>query len=85
MRKSAHFSSYFPQPFPVFFSEQVVFGKTCVINQDVPIGGRHLLGIVKKLDVSAWVHLFREKGAEFAREKGNTLNAIYSIRDTLEL
>jgi hypothetical protein len=42
--------------------------------------------IARSLDPNAWFHLFRErKGADIARKKGRTLDAVYLIKDTLDL
>ena len=57
-----------------------------MIFLDQHLSGRQLLRLIKPLNENAWLHLFREtKGAEIAREKGRTIDAVYSVRETLDL
>jgi hypothetical protein len=42
-------------------------------------------GLLRSLTLVLGVTRLGEKGAEFTREKGNTLNAICSIRGALDL
>jgi len=70
----------------VFPSGHSVFGTTYIFYPDIALSGRQLLRLIKPLNPKAWLHLLREtKGAEVARDKGNTLDSVYSVRDTLDL
>ena len=64
----------------------MVFGENYTIIGDKHLSGRQLLGIIKQLDPECWLHLFREtKGAEIARRLGQTISAVYKVKDTLDL
>jgi integrase len=70
----------------LFPSGKTVFGETYVIFPDRPLSGSQLLRIIKPLKSDVWLHLFREtKGAEIAKAYGRTLNAIYEVKDSLDL
>jgi integrase len=70
----------------LFPSGVKVFGETYMVFEDQHLSGRQLLRLIKPLNPEAWLHLFREtKGAEIARDKGRTLDAVYSVRETLDL
>jgi integrase len=76
----------YPEAKYVFPSGAEVFGESYIIFPDEHLSGRQLLRLIKPLNENAWLHLFREtKGAEIAREKGRTLDAVYSVRETLDL
>jgi integrase len=76
----------YPEAKYVFPSGQEVFGSNYVVFWDRHLSGRQLLRLIKPLSETVWLHLFREtKGAEIAREKGRTLDAVYEIRETLDL
>lgn len=69
----------------LFPSGRSVFGNYVIIPLK-HLSGRQLLYLVKPLNPSAWLHLFREtKGAEIAKEHGRNLVAVYEVRDTLDL
>jgi hypothetical protein len=56
------------------------------VFEDQHLSGRQLLRLIKPLNPEAWLHLFREtKGAEIAKDKGRTLDAVYAVRETLDL
>ena len=76
----------YPEAQFVFPSGIEVFGVSYVTLPDSHLSGRQLLRIMKPLSPTAWLHLFREtKGAEIAKAKGRTLDAVYEIRETLDL
>jgi integrase len=76
----------YPDAKYVFPSGIEVFGSSYVVFENEHLSGRQLLNLVKPLNPKAWLHLFREtKGAEIAKAKGRTLDAVYSVRDTLDL
>jgi len=75
-----------PEAQYLFPSGMTVFGQTYLIFPDQPLSGSQLLRIIKPLKNDAWLHLFREtKGAEVAKAHGRTLNAIYEVKDSLDL
>lgn len=62
------------------------FGESWIVNNDKALSGRQLLNIVKELDPSIWMHLYRKlKGSEVARKYGRTLDAAFAVKDTLDL
>ena len=64
----------------------MVFGESYKIIGDKHLSGSHLLELVKQLDPTVWLHLFREtKGSEIAKRLGHTLTAIYAVKDVLDL
>jgi hypothetical protein len=70
----------------LFPSGYEVFGSAYVVLPDSHLSGRQLLRLIKPLNESAWLHLFREtKGAEIAKAEGRTLKAVYEVRETLDL
>jgi len=76
----------FPSAHFLFPSGKMVFGESYTILGNKHLSGRHLLGIIKQLDPECWMHLFREsKGAEIARKLGQTITAVYKVKDTLDL
>jgi integrase len=63
-----------------------VFGESYIMRNENHLSGRQLLRLIKPLNASAWLHLFREtKGANIARDGGRNLNTLYEVRDTLDL
>jgi integrase len=79
-------SEHYPDARYVFPSGTELFGTSYIVFEDEHLSGRQLLRLIKPLNENAWLHLFREtKGAEIAREKGRTLDAVYSVRETLDL
>jgi integrase len=81
-----YLNDHYPCVRYVFPSGTEVFGTSYVVFEDEHLSGRQLLRLIKPLNESVWLHLFREtKGAEIAREKGRTLDAVYSVRETLDL
>lgn len=70
----------------LFPSGRCVFGESYIIENVNHLSGRQLLRIIKPLNPTAWLHLFREtKGADIAIEGGRNLNTVYEVRDTLDL
>ena len=55
----------------------------CALNLDEHLSGsQHLGGILRPLDPTAWLYLFREgKGAEAAKAHCRTLTSIYKVKD----
>jgi integrase len=81
-----YLSEHYPNAKYLFPSGTEVFGTSYVIFEDEHLSGRHLLRLIKPLNPEAWLHLFRESvGAEIARAKGRTLDAVYEVRETLDL
>jgi integrase len=77
----------YPKAEFLFPSGQAIFGSENYTVYDTEhLNGRGLLRIIKQLDPTAWVHLFREtKGAEIAQKYPQTLTAIAHVRDGLDL
>jgi len=76
----------YPNTKYVFPSGIEVFGTSYMSFENEHLSGRQLLRLIKPLNEKAWFHLFREtKGAEIARAKGRTLDAVYEVRETLDL
>jgi hypothetical protein len=76
---------YYPETEWLFSSGRSVFGNY-FIEPLKHLSGRQLLNLIKPLNRSAWLHLFREtKGAEIAKELGRNLTAVYEVRETLDL
>ena len=70
----------------LFPSGKEVFGSDYLISADKALSGRQLLAIVKDLDPSVWLHLFRKmKGSQVARKYGRTLDSAYQVKTTLDL
>jgi integrase len=81
-----YLNEHYPDARYFFPSGTEVFGTSYIISEDKHLSGRQLLRLIKPLNENVWLHLFREtKGAEIAREKGRTLDAVYSVRETLDL
>jgi hypothetical protein len=77
----------FPRTKYLFPSGREVFGERYVLTRkDKHLTGRQILRLIKPLNLTAWMHLFREtKGAEIAKAEGNRLLAVYEVRSTLDL
>lgn len=76
----------YPEAKYLFPSGMIVFGESYIIYPEEHLSGSQLLRIIKPLKHDAWLHLFREtKGAEIAKANGRTLNAIYEVKDGLDL
>lgn len=70
----------------LFPSGKTVFGQSYIFYEDIHIHPKHLLRILKSLKHDTWMHLYREtKGAQVAKEKGRNLDAVYEVKDTLDL
>jgi integrase len=70
----------------LFPSGKTVFGESYIIYPEKHLSGRHMLSLIKPLNPSAWMHLFREtRGAEVARDKGRSLDSVFAVRDSLDL
>ncbi len=81
-----YLSEHYPTAKYVFPSGAELFGKSYIIFADQHLSGRQLLRLIKPLNEKVWLHLYREtKGAEIAKAKGRTLDAVYEVRDTLDL
>jgi integrase len=85
-----NYTSYLKQKHPeakfLFPSGMPVFGENYVLFPDVHLSGSQFLRIIKPLNNSAWLHLFREsKGAEIAKALGRNLNSVYEVKDSLDL
>ena len=82
-----HVAKNYPQTKFLFPSGIEVFGERYVLTrEDKHLTGRQVLRLIKPLNPSAWMHLFREtKGAEIAKQEGDKLRAVYEVRDTLDL
>jgi integrase len=77
---------HYPEAKYVFPSGTELFGTSYMIFPDQHLSGRQLLRLIKPLNENAWLHLFREtKGAEIARAKGRTIDAVYEVKETLDL
>jgi integrase len=76
----------YPEAKFLFPSCAYSFGNLTTMSIDKHLSGSQILRIIKMLDLKAWCHLFREtKGAEIARQYGNSLVGISQVRDTLDL
>jgi len=80
-------SIHYPESEYLFPSGVELFGSgEYVLKGKKPLTGSQLLRIVKPLNPSAWLHLFREtKGAEIAKRFGRTITAISEVRESLDL
>ncbi len=79
-----HYSS--PELKYLFPSGRIVFGETYQVLGYNHLSGSQLLRIIKPLNETAWMHLFRDtKGAQIAQEKGRTIDAVYEVKETLDL
>lgn len=69
----------------LFPSAKAVF-TTYIIDNTRSLSGSQLLRLIKPLNKKLWLHLFREmKGAEISKELGNTVAALTSVKQTLDL
>lgn len=76
----------YPDVAYLFPRSRYSFGKLVRIDKDKPVSGRHLLRIIKPLDTTLWLHLFREGfGAKIAIEQGNTVTSVAMIKEYLDL
>jgi integrase len=74
-----------PEGIYLFPSGKAVFDNYIILN-DKSLSGRQLLRLIKPLNKKLWLHLFREmKGAEIARDLGNNLTALTTVKQTLDL
>ena len=70
----------------LFPSGKTVFGETYILYPEKHLTGRRMLSLIKPLNPTAWMHLFREtRGAEVARDKGRSLDSVFAVRDSLDL
>jgi len=70
----------------LFPSGTEVFGGAYIIVPREHLSGSQLLRIIKPLNNTAWLHLFREtKGAEIAKNEGRTIDAVYKVKENLDL
>lgn len=75
----------FPSAKFLFPAGKAIFSNYMINNED-HLQGQSLLLIVKDLDPDLWLHLFRElKGGEVAKAFGRTIQAVYEVKDTLDL
>ena len=57
-----------------------------MIDNNNHLQGQSLLLIVKSLDPTLWIHLFRElKGGTIAKAHGRTIESVYAVKDALDL
>jgi integrase len=76
----------YPEVQYLFPSGWCVFGTGYVVEPDEHLSGSQLLRIIKPLDPSAWLHLFRStKGEETARRYGRTLESLHNVASTLDI
>lgn len=74
-----------PEGVFLFPSGKAVFN-TYVIRNSRSLSGRQLLRLIKPLNHRLWLHLFREmKGAEIAKDLGNSVTAVAAVKQTLDL
>lgn len=74
-----------PEGVFLFPSGKAVFNSYIILN-GWHLSGSQLLRLIKPLNKKLWLHLFREmKGAEIARDLGNTIPALTSVKQTLDL
>ena len=60
--------------------------KNYMIDNSNHLQGQSLLLIVKSLDPTLWMHLFRElKGGTVAKAYGRTIQSVYEVKDALDL
>lgn len=70
----------------LFPAGMTIFGQTYKIFENEHLSGRQMLRLIKLLNPSAWMHLFREtKGGTIAKAEGRTLKAVYDVKETLDL
>lgn len=70
----------------VFPTTRLVFGESLIISDSMHLSGSQLLRIIKPLNESAWLHLFREtKGAEIAKKYGRTIASVTEVKESLDL
>jgi integrase len=81
-----YLKQHYPDAQYIFPSGLEVFGTEYMVFNDAHLSGRQILRIIKPLNPDAWLHLFRETvGATIAKAKGRTLDAVYEVRETLDL
>lgn len=81
-----YMKEHYPKSQFLFPSGKTVFGQTYILNEHNHVHPKHLLRILKSLKRDTWMHLYREtKGAQVAKEKGRNLDAVYEVKDTLDL
>lgn len=80
-------SIHYPKSEYLFPSGIELFGSgQYIVDDDKHLSGSQLLRIIKPLNPSAWLHLFREtKGAEISKRYGRTITAISEVRESLDL
>jgi integrase len=76
----------FPESKYLFPSNQYSFGNLITVNPEEHLTPGQLLRIVKPLDKTVWLHLFREAvGAGISRDLGLNLLAVAEVKNTLDL
>jgi hypothetical protein len=82
----SYLDSHYPDCKFLFPSGMTVFGISYMVFPEEHLSGRQLLRIVKDLNPTAWLHLFREgKACEVARQYGRTLTSVSEVKDQLDL
>lgn len=82
----AYLEKYYGNATFLFPSGVCYFGQGYIMNPTEHLTGRQLLRLIKKLNPEAWLHLFREyKAKEIAIELGRSMNAIFEVKETLDL
>jgi len=75
----------YPEAIYLFPSGKAVFEGYYVVP-DKPLSGRQILRIVKQLNKTVWIHLFRSDVARgIAERMGKTMGAVTEIKETLDL
>jgi hypothetical protein len=86
LRYLKYLEQHYPEAKYVFPSGYSVFGNAYIIEPNEHLSGSQLLRIIKPLNKTAWLHLFRSsKGEETARFHGRTLESLHSVADTLNV
>jgi len=63
-----------------------IFGTSYIIDPNEHLSGSQLLRIIKPLNPTVWLHLFRSsKGEETARRFGRTLESLHNVAATLDI
>jgi integrase len=74
-----------PEGIYLFPSGKAVFDRYFIRNK-AHLSGSQLLRLIKPLNSELWLHLLREtKGAEIARDLGNSVTAVAAVKQTLDL
>jgi len=77
---------HYPTAKFLFPSGVCFFGGIYIIDENEHLSGSQLLRIIKPLNPSAWLHLFRETlGGTIAKAHGRNLDSIYEVKDSLDL